>query len=247
MLILPEIARPRNPLAMLVGAGVLALVQLPAPLLGPGEAHAVPLRINFSGSIGTSGSFQDPTGLFARGDPISGFWELETETADTSSLPTQGRYPQTGAPAFQINIGSSVFSDDGITIQILDGHVLGIRVFDAYDVLGGIQGGASSIAGLSSVIMQITLRDLQLDPLAPSDALSSDGLPAFAPDPSAFNQGGLGVVQAQGSIQARFNGMPFFLNLQIDQTAIATAVPAPASLALFCFGLAALGFFRRRA
>lgn len=222
--------------AFLIGAAIFTVIQVPAHIPVVSQAEAAPLQINFSGSIG-AGSFLDPTGQFSQGDSISGFWVLDTATVDTDPDPTRGSYAQTGSPVFQINIGSNVFTDDAMTIQILDNHTLGIGTIDAYDVLGG-GGATSNIAGFTALGMQITLRDTQ----APLDALTSDALPSFAPDPAMFDQFG----QAQGQIFGTFNGSQFFMNLQISQTSIAGAIPEPATLALFGFGLIGLGFVRRR-
>lgn len=223
--------------AFLVGAGIFTVLQVPASLLGANQVQAAPLQINFSGSINTAGSFLDPTGQFSQGDVISGFWRLDTATADTDPDPTRGSYAQSGSPVFQVNIGSNVFSDDAMVIQILDDHTTGIGTIDAYDVLGGA-GATSNIAGFSSLAMQITLRDTQ----TPLDALSSDALPSFAPDPATFDQFG----QSQGQIFGTYNGAQFFMNLKIDRTSIAGTVPEPATLAIFAFGLIGLGFLLRR-
>ena len=189
-------------------------------------ANAAPLQINFTGSISTAGTFSDPTGLFAQGDALSGFWLVDPFTADDDPDPTRGQYVHAGTPAFQINIGSSVFQANSTTIQILDDHTLGLGTIDAYDVLG--EGSrVSTVDGFTIKQMQVTLRDTQL----PLDALSSDALPAGAPDPAAFDQFG----QVQGQLIGDYNNEDFFLNFEIARV---SAVPIPAAAWLFGTALA---------
>ncbi len=198
------------------------------------NASAALLQMHFSGSISSAGSFNDPTGLFTPGDSLSGFWLVETTTADSSaSDPSRGSYSHSGSPAFQINIGSSIFQANSTTIQILNDYSAGIGTLDAYDVLAN--GETSNIADLSRLNMQITLRDRQ----EPFDVFSSDALPSFAPNPADFDQ----VGQVQGQLSGMLLDKSFFMNLEIDSVATIddiSAVPVPA--AAWLFGTALIGF-----
>jgi hypothetical protein len=199
------------------------------------NANAALVQMNFTGSISLDGSFSDPTGIFDQGDIISGFWLVETTTTDSDASTTRGAYAHTGAPAFQINIDSSIFQANSTTIQILDNHSLGIGTIDAYDVLGSA-GVTSNISGLSVDQMQITLRDTKV----PLDVFSSDALPLFAPIPADFDQ----IGQVQGQLTGSFNGNQFFMNLEIDNV---SAVPVPAAIWLFGTALVGLvGFCGRK-
>ena len=210
-----------------------------ALLLAAGSASAALLRVDFTGSISLGGSFDDPTGLFAQGDPLSGFWLVETTTADTAPAADTGLYPQTGAPAFQFDIGGHLFSSTSTTIQILNDATIVGTTGDAYDVLSAPSSISTSIAGLAVNTLQITLRDLQ----PPTDVFASDALPAGAPDPGDFDQ--FGQVQAQ--ITGNLNGASFFMNLDIDgTTASRVAVSEPATaLLLGALPLVMLGRRRR--
>ncbi len=190
-------------------------------------------QVNFEGVISPAGSFADPTGSFSQGESISGYWTLDTAVVDADPANTRGEYLQTGSPAFQINIGAQTFSTDTTTIQILDDHTLGIGPIDAYDVLGGT--ASSTVAGLQVNQMQITLRDTMI----PLDAITSDLLPATAPDPTSFDQIGQAAGQITGVIAG---GGDFLLNLEIRSTEL--VVPEPASLVLLI--LAAAGVSPRR-
>ncbi len=220
------INRKRNSMSTIT-LGFLAL------LLISGSVHAVPIRVDFTGSISFAGSFLDPTGLLTQGDPLTGFWELETTTPDTDPVASRGSYAQSGSPVFHIDIGGHLFQDNTITIQILDDHTIGIGTIDAYDVLGAGT-ATSSIAGFSALNMQITLRDTQI----PLDAITSDALPTTAPDPSSFDQ----VGQAEGQLTGTFMGEQFFVNLMIEST----SVVEPGSLGLLTIGLFGVVFSRGR-
>jgi hypothetical protein len=185
--------------------------------------------VNFEGVISPAGSFSDPTGNFTQGQAISGFWTLDTATADADPVTTRGEYPQTGSPAFQINIGAHTFSTSAATIQILNDHTVGLGPIDAYDVLGGA--ASSTVAGLQVNQMQITLRDT----VAPLDAITSDALPAAAPDPGTFDQIGQVAGQITGAIEG---GGEFFMNLEIRSTEL--VVPEPATAALLVAAIAGL-------
>ncbi|MFO0898647.1 MAG: PEP-CTERM sorting domain-containing protein [Pirellulales bacterium] len=210
----------------LAGAVVVASMCL-------GSAQAELGTVFFEGVISPLGSFVDPTGSFSKGQAISGFWTVDTATPDGDADPKRGEYPQTGAPAFQIDIGGKSFSTVDATIQILDDYTTGIGTIDAYDVLGG--SGASSIVGLTVDQMQITLRDTEL----PLNALASDVLPTGAPNPGSFDQ----VGQAAGQITGSFNGNDVFLNLEIRS---ARYVPEPSTALLALVGAGLLAISRRR-
>jgi hypothetical protein len=203
------------------------------------NANAALLQMNFNGSISSAGSFEDPTGLFAIGDSLSGFWLVETTTADTNADTSRGIYPHAGTPSFQINIGTSTFQTNTSNIQILDNFVAGIGTLDAYDVLAN--GETSNIAGLINLNMQITFRDTQV----PFDVFSDDSLPSFAPNLADFDQ----VNQAQAQLSGLFGDSIFFMNLEIDSVSIdsVSAVPVPAAVWLFGTALIGLvGFSKRR-
>jgi len=216
------------------GRSVLVGLVVFATVCSIEQAYAVPLRVEFQGQISSVGSFYDPTGNFVQGDSLSGFWTLETTTPDMDPSASRGLYPQKGFPAFQINIGSSVFQSNSINIQILNDHALGIGTIDAYDVLAGFN-GTSNISNLENLTMQITLRDT----LVPLDVFDSDALPLFAPDPSIFDQFG----QAQGQLTGRYNNQLFFMNLEVTST---TAVPEPCTLSLLTAGLLGVGILKMR-
>lgn len=199
------------------------------------NANAIILQIDFEGNISSAGSFLDPTGLFAQGDVLSGFWTVDTDTVDSSADPDRGTYSQSGSPSFQINIGTSTFQTSTSTIQILNDYTAGIGTIDAYDVLANNE--TSNIAGLSGLNMQFTFRDTQL----PLDALDSDALLAGAPDLSMFDQ----INQVQGQLSGTYNDQLFFMNLGINSISVAN-VPEPATLLLFSVGLLGLGFSRHR-
>ena len=211
------------------------LVVCSAVLLVGGHTGAATIIVGFEGAISSSGSFSEPTGNFSQGDLLSGTWTLDTATADTDPDNTRGEYAQSGAPAFEINIGSHSFETNTMTIQILDNHTLGIGTIDAYDVFGS--SATSTVAGLTIDQMQITLRDT----VVPLDALSSDAIPSTAPNPLSFDQ----VGQAAGQITGNFgaSGNTFFMNLEITST---RTVPEPGSSALFILGLGTLALRRRR-
>ena len=198
------------------------------------NVNAALMQMNFNGSISFAGSFLDPTGLFTQGDSVSGFWLVETTTADTNADPRRGIYPHVGIPSFQINIGTSIFQTNTSNIQILDNFIAGIGTIDAYDVLAN--GETSNIAGLTNLNMQITLRDTQV----PLDVFSDDALPSFAPNPADFDQ----VNQAQAQLSGIFNNNQLFMNLEIDSV---STVPVSATIWLFGTALVGLiGFSRRR-
>lgn len=212
-----------------------ALIVFSAVILCSPRADAADFIVNFEGIISPAGSFSDPTGSFSQGQAISGFWTLDTATADSDLASTRGAYPQSGSPALQIKIGAHTFSTNATTIQILDDHTLGIGTIDAYDVLGGT--GSSTVAGLQVNQMQITLRDT----VVPLDALATDALPATAPDPGSFDQIGQVAGQITGNITG---GSAFFMNLEIRTTEL--VVPEPATLVHLSCGMLAM-YCRRRA
>ncbi|MFO0900914.1 MAG: PEP-CTERM sorting domain-containing protein [Pirellulales bacterium] len=190
-------------------------------------APAAPITVAFDGVISSQGSFVDDSGTFAPGDPISGFWTFDSATPDGDLSPSRGEYAQSGAPAFQINVGGHTFSANTATVQILDDHALGIGTIDAYDVLSAP--ASSTLPGLVVNQMQITLRDTA----APLDAVTSDALPLAAPNPASFDQQG----QAAGQITGFFPDGQLFMNLEILSTRV---VPEPSGWLLAGMGLAAL-------
>ncbi len=198
--------------------------------------HAPPAAaatVAFDGVISAQGSFLDPTGNFAPGDAVTGFWSFDPATPDGDAAVTRGEYPQTGAPVFQMTINGHTFSANSTTIQILDDHTLGIGVIDAYDVLSAP--ASSTVPGLQVTSMQITLRDTA----PPLDALVSDLLPTTAPNPLAFDQ----IGQAAGQITGATVDGPFFMNLEIRATRL---VPEPAGITSMLAGVAALAIRRRK-
>jgi hypothetical protein len=54
------------------------------------NANAALVQMSFTGSISLDGDFSDPTGIFDRGDIISGFWLVETTTTDSDPSTTRG-------------------------------------------------------------------------------------------------------------------------------------------------------------
>lgn len=223
----------RRPRVCRVGLSLAVALLVATFSLRPTQAEIG--SVLFEGVISPLGSFEDPTGSFSKGQAISGFWTVDTATPDGDVDPKRGEYPQTGAPAFQIDIGSHSFSTVDATIQILDDYTLGIGTIDAYDVLGG--SGTSSIVGLTLSQMQITLRDTEL----PLNALASDVLPTGAPSPSSFDQ----IGQAAGQVIGSLNGNSLFLNLEIRSTRYVVPEPNAAILAIVGAGLVALGLGRR--
>lgn len=223
------------PFHALTGCRPLLALSLATLLGGSSQSNAAPLVIGFTGNISNQGSFSDPTGLFSQGQAISGFWTVETTTADSDASPTRGAYSQVGTPAFKMMIGGSTFESTDSTLQLLNNHTLGIGTIDAYDVLGG--DGVSSVPSLTVNQMQITLRDT----VNPLDALSNDLLPTTAPNPASFDQ----VGQVAGQITGNLKGQSFFLNLEIKSTHV---VPEPTSwVALLSGVLTAAGMCVRRA
>ncbi len=196
-------------------------------------ANAAPITVAFDGVISSQGSFVDDSGTFAPGDPISGFWTFDSATPDGDPAPSRGEYAQSGAPAFQIDIGAHTFNANTATVQILNDHALGIGTIDAYDVLSAP--ASSTLPGLVVQQMQITLRDTA----APLDAVTSDALPLTAPDPGSFDQQG----QAAGQITGFFPDGQLFMNLEIRSTRI---VPEPSGGLLAGMGSAALLSATRR-
>lgn len=203
------------------------------------NVNAALIQIDFEGRISSAGSFEDPTGLFTKGDSINGFWQFESTTPDSDPDLDRGFYNQTGLPSFEINIGSYFFQANTYGLQILDNRALGIGVIDAYDVLGLSSTTSSNISGFSTLRTQLTFRDTQV----PLDAILSDALFETAPNLAAFDQ----VGQVQGQITGTYNGSQFFMNLEIDSVTSSASVPEPTVIALLSAGLVGLGFARRRA
>src|SRR5262245_53089402 len=68
---------------------LVPLVALAIVLVGQ-RANAANLVVFFEGEISSDGSFNDPTGNFSQGDPISGFWRVNTDVVDTDPDPGRG-------------------------------------------------------------------------------------------------------------------------------------------------------------
>jgi hypothetical protein len=205
---------------------LLAVVLLAASM----PLSAAVVQMNFTGTISTTGSFVDPSGLLPQGQAISGFWRIDTDSVDADPATTRGAYAQSGVPAFRIVIGSTVFESTSTTIQILDDHTLGIGTIDAYDVLTPAFGATSNVASFTDMTLQLTFRDTE----APLDALSADLLPPGAPVIGAFDQ----VGQVQGQILGFFAGSTVFVNLVVDSV---SAQPVPVPAAVWLLGSAMIG------
>lgn len=196
-------------------------------------AHSAQFVVQFDAILGNRGSFLDPSGNFSRGDPVHGFWTVDTSVADTDSIASRGFYPQTGFPSFMIFVGNHSFWSTLTNLQMLSDEGLGIGTIDAYDVLG--KSPSSSIEGLSLTQIQVTLRDTRW----PLDAMSSDALLTTAPNPGSFDQ----VGQSAGQIIGYLNGQLLFMNLEILSTRL---VPEPSACVLLSAALIGLAAGRIR-
>jgi hypothetical protein len=199
------------------------------------SAHAALTQMNFQGSISQSEPFNDPTGNFSQGEPIGGFWLVETVTPDIDPSTGRGAYPQVGLPAFQIKTGSHVFQANAAIIQILDNDTSGTGTIDAYEVLA--TGKTSNTLGLTQLTMEISLRDTQI--LIPT--FSSDALPSTAPNPADFDH-------AQGRLSGMYGSESFLLNLDLTRVSMGpvTTVPGPSAIWLLGSGLLGLRSLLRR-
>jgi hypothetical protein len=207
-----------------LAASALALVAFAA-----GPATAVPLTVSFEGTVEFIPA--ELASVFTDGDLASGFFQIESTTADTvPANPDVGFYP--GPTSWSFTFGSYTATSAGGTAQdyvrIDNDLVLGITIdlysAEAFDVSG------AAIGSFEPTRLGFSLND------ANTTAFSSDALPTSL-DLADFSQGGRASI--------RFDDPVSMTSATVTVVLTSVTVPEPGALALL--GLAGLGLAAARA
>lgn len=206
-----------------------------AMAVSPAVAHADLITVNFEGTVtGIGGGL---IAEFSLGDTASGSFTYESSTAaragGTSSLALFDALTN-----FQFSVNSlsgyAASSNNASEIEVVNDNGFSDNFFVRSEVSGGLAGTTPDVAG--AVFDGLILRLFDSSQTAISDAL-------ILPDRSAF--GDFTSAQLSLKFDEDFGGLTGSSFVIIDMDSL-SAIPEPATLALFLIALGGLGFMMRR-
>ena len=205
-----------------------------AMAVSPTVAHADLITVNFAGTVtGIGGGL---IAEFSLGDTASGSFTYESSTtARAGSTSSLALFDALTNFEFSVNSpsGYAASSNNASEIEVVNDNGFSDNFFVRSEVSGGLAGTTPDVAGL--VFDGLILRLFDSSQTVISDAL-------ILPDSSAFGD----FTSAQLSLKfddvGGLGGSAFVI---IDMDSL-SAIPEPATLALFVIALGGLGFMARR-
>lgn len=214
-----------------VAALSITLAALLSLLDSSSKAYGGLVTFEWQGTVTDVGGF----GGTSTGDAISGQYTFDLNTPDIQPTPETGIY-DSAVKDWNAGFGGSTWSGDDMDISIVDWS------FDQYQV--AINSGTAIVNGpvlegfsLANVIFQLRNNNTTTGFV---DAITSIALSATPPTLTDFESREVTFHFGDG------NGNSRIVVGSIDQLTATSAVPEPATFALFGLGAAGLAVFRRR-